>query len=48
VSNAADDEGDTPRTEPGSVLRVPKTKTIVEPEAPGFRGVDPGPPLKIN
>ena len=48
ASDAADDEGDAPRTELGRVLRVPKTKKIVEPEAPGFRGVDPGPPLKIN
>ncbi len=48
ASDPADDEGDTARTEPGSALRVPKTKKIVEPEAPGFRGLDPGPPLKIN
>jgi hypothetical protein len=48
VSDAADDEGNAPRSELGSLLRTPKTKTIVEPEASGFRGVDPGPPLKIN
>jgi hypothetical protein len=45
AQHGADDEDYSPRTEPGSVLRVPKTKTIVEPEAPGFRGVNPGPPL---
>jgi hypothetical protein len=47
-ADAAGDEADAPRTEPGRVSRVPKTKTIVEPETPGFRGVDPGPALKIN
>jgi hypothetical protein len=42
----ADDEGDTPRTEPGSASKT--KKKVEQPEEPGLRGVDPRPPLTIN